>query len=148
MRKDISIHTTVEDDIYLIDGDEVTLVEAVVNIVGNAVKYSPTGSCVEITANNIANQIVISIRDEGIGITKEDLPFIFEDFYTSTSDQQIERGSGVGLALTRRILEAHDGTIAVESELGKGSTFELYLPAIKDQPIEMTSMTNQPVNNI
>jgi len=148
MRKDISIHTTVEDDIYLIDGDEVTLVEAVVNIVGNAVKYSPTGSCVEITANNIDNQIVISIRDEGIGITKEDLPFIFEDFYTSTSDQQIERGSGVGLALTRRILEAHDGTIAVESELGKGSTFELYLPAIKDQPIEMTSMTNQPVNNI
>lgn len=148
MRKDISIHTTVEDDIYLIVGDEVTLVEAVVNIVGNAVKYSPTGSCVEITANNIDNQIVISIRDEGIGITKEDLPFIFEDFYTSTSDQQIERGSGVGLALTRRILEAHDGTIAVESELGKGSTFELYLPAIKDQPIEMTSMTNQPVNNI
>jgi two-component system sensor histidine kinase/response regulator len=148
MRKDISIHTTVEDDIYLIVGDEVTLVEAVVNIVGNAVKYSPTGSCVEITANNIDNQIVISIRDEGIGITKEDLPFIFEDFYTSTSDQQIERGSGVGLALTRRILEAHDGTIAVETELGKGSTFELYLPAIKDQPIEMTSMTNQPVNNI
>jgi signal transduction histidine kinase len=148
MRKDISIHTKVEDDIYLIVGDEVTLVEAVVNIVGNAVKYSPTGSRVEITVNNMDNQIVISIRDEGIGITKEDLPFIFEDFYTSTSDQQIERGSGVGLALTRRILEAHDGTIAVESELGKGSTFELYLPAIKDQPIEMTSMTNQPVNNI
>jgi signal transduction histidine kinase len=147
MRKDISIHTTVEDDILMIDGDEITLVEAVVNIVGNAVKYSPTGSCVEIAANNIDNQIVISIRDEGIGITKEDLPFIFEDFYTSRSDQQIERGSGVGLALTRRILEAHDGTIAVESELGKGSTFELYLPAIKDQPIEMTSMTNNPVNN-
>ncbi len=145
-RKDINIQTALADDIHDVLGDEGTLVEAIVNITGNAVKYSPAGSTVEINAENLDDQIVIKVRDEGIGISKEDLPFIFEDFYTSTADQRAERGSGVGLALTRRILEAHNGTISVESELGKGSTFFLYLPAQKNQPIDMTTMTEESVN--
>ncbi len=142
IRKDISIHTTIQDDIYLVVGDEGTLVEALVNLVGNAVKYSPTGNQVEITATNKDDQILIRIEDNGIGISKEDLPFIFEDFYTGTTDRNIERGSGVGLALTKRILEAHNGSVSVESELGKGSIFTLCLPAIKDNPIELTVMSN------
>jgi len=148
IRKDIPIHTTIQDGIYLVEGDEGTLVEAVVNLVGNAVKYSPTGSRVEITATNKDDQILISIEDNGIGISKEDLPFIFVDFYTSTTDRNTERGSGVGLALTKRILEAHNGSVLVESELGKGSTFTLCIPAIKNNPIEMTAMSKEPVNNI
>jgi signal transduction histidine kinase len=135
IRKDIPIHTTIQDDIYLVEGDEGTLVEALVNLVGNAVKYSPTGNQVEITATNKDDQILIRIEDNGIGISKEDLPFIFEDFYTGTTERNTERGSGVGLALTKRILEAHNGSVSVESELGKGSIFTLCLPAIKDNPI-------------
>jgi signal transduction histidine kinase len=141
IRKDIPIHTTIQDDIYLVEGDEGTLVEALVNLVGNAVKYSPTGNQVEITATNKDDQILIRIEDNGIGISKEDLPFIFEDFYTGTTERNTERGSGVGLALTKRILEAHNGSVSVESELGKGSIFTLCLPAIKDNPIEMTVMS-------
>ncbi len=148
IRKDISIHTTIQDDIYLVEGDEGTLVEALVNLVGNAVKYSPTGNRVEITARNKDDQILIRIEDNGIGISKEDLPFIFEDFYTGTTDRNTERGSGVGLALTKRILEAHNGSVSVESELGKGSIFTLCLPAIKDNPIELTEMSKETVNNI
>ena len=148
IRKDISIHTTIQDDIYLVEGDEGTLVEALVNLVGNAVKYSPTGNQVEITATNKDDQIRIRIEDNGIGISKEDLPFIFEDFYTGTTDRNTERGSGVGLALTKRILEAHNGNVSVESELGKGSIFTMCLPAIKDNPIELTEMSKETVNNI
>ena len=145
-RKDIKIQTKLADDTHNVLGDEGTLVEAIVNITGNAVKYSPAGSEIEISAGNLDDQIVIKVRDDGIGIPKEDLPFIFEDFYTSATDQQAERGSGVGLALTKRILEAHNGTISVESELGKGSIFILRLPAQKNQPIDMATMTEEPVN--
>ena len=148
LRKDISIQTSIEDDLSYVDGDEGTLVEAVVNIVGNAVKYSPTGSHIDITANSRENQVIIRIQDNGIGISKEDLPFIFEDFYTTRSNKDVEKGSGVGLALTRRILEAHEGTISVESELGKGSTFELCLPVVKELSAELNQMTKEPVNNI
>jgi signal transduction histidine kinase len=146
IRKDITIQTNLSDDTHNVLGDEGTLVEAIVNISGNAVKYSPAGSEIEINAGNLDDQIVIKVRDEGIGISKEDLPFIFEDFYTSSADQQAERGSGVGLALTKRILEAHNGTISVDSELGKGSTFILFLPAQKNQPIDLATMTEDPVN--
>ena len=148
VRKDISIQTSIEDDLSYVDGDEGTLVETIVNIIGNAVKYSPTGSHISITANSSENQVIIRIQDNGIGISKEDLPFIFEDFYTTKPNKDVEKGSGVGLALTRRILEAHEGTISVESELGKGSTFELCLPVVKELSAELNQMTKEPVNNI
>ena len=147
VRKDVSIRTSIEDELPCVFGDEGTLVEALVNIVGNAVKYSPLNSHIDITTSSNENEVSITIQDNGIGISKEDLPFIFEDFYTTKSNHEVERGSGVGLALTRRILEAHDGTISVASELGRGSTFELCLPAVKDYSIELNQMTKEPVNN-
>lgn len=147
IRKDIVIQSSVQENLYPVLGDEGTLVEAIVNISGNAVKYSPAGSHVEISAENIDDQVLISIKDDGIGISSEDLPLIFEDFYTSRSNEQVERGSGVGLALTKRIIEAHDGEITVESKLGVGSTFEIRLPALKDQSLELTSINKEFVNN-
>ncbi len=147
VRKDISIEYTVADNVPMIYGDEGTLVEAIVNIVGNAIKYSPSGSHVDITATYIDQKIVIIIQDNGIGISKEDLPFIFEDFYTSSDKNKPERGSGVGLALTRRILEAHDGTITVASELGQGSTFEMSLPGYENETESENSKLFEPVNN-
>jgi signal transduction histidine kinase len=147
IRKDINIYTSLQDSLPLVNGDEGTLVEAVVNIVGNAVKYSPMGCRIDVNVNTKAQQIAITIMDNGIGIPDEDLPFIFEDFYTSRSNRKIEKGSGVGLALTRRIAEAHGGTISVDSELGKGSTFEMCIPAIEDKAIELTKLSTEPVNN-
>jgi signal transduction histidine kinase len=146
IRKDIAIRTAVQDDTFPVLGDEGTLVEALVNIVGNAVKYSPAGSHVEITAKNFDDEVAITIEDDGIGISSDDLPFIFEDFYTSRSDKQIEKGSGVGLALTKRIIEAHEGKVSVESELGEGSRFELRFPALIDQPIELSPINNEFMN--
>jgi len=147
VRKDITINSSLPPVIPMVFGDEGTLVEAIVNIVGNAIKYSPAGRQVDIDVHSPGDQVLIRIQDNGIGISKEDLPFIFEDFYTSSDKNKSERGSGVGLALTRRILEAHGGSITVESELGQGSTFELILPGYQDQvKIEETKIF-EPVNN-
>ena len=74
------------------------------------------------------NTIHISVADSGVGIPKEDLPYIFNDFYTAESAPKDAKGSGLGLAITKRIIEAHDGTISVESEPGQGSTFVIHLP--------------------
>ena len=70
------------------------------------------------------------MTDRGVGIAEEDLPFIFGDFYIAKSAPESERGSGLGLAITRRIIEAHGGSISVESALKKGSTFMIRLPVM------------------
>lgn len=136
IRKDISISTSTMEQITPVNGDEGTLVEAVVNLIGNSVKYSPPGSKVDVTVEESNQQIVITVKDNGIGISKEDLPYIFEDFYTGKRKQNAERSSGLGLALTRRIIEAHEGTISVESVLGQGSKFEIRLPALESYKFE------------
>jgi two-component system sensor histidine kinase/response regulator len=134
-RKDIRIHTSIANNLPLVYGDEGTLTEAAVNIIGNAVKYSATGSRVFVSASLVEDEIWLTFRDNGIGIPDDDLPFIFEDFYRTSSDRKVERGSGVGLALTRRIVEAHGGTISVESKLGEGSTFVIKLPVKQESKI-------------
>lgn len=148
IRKDITIKASIEENLPSVEGDEGTLVEAVVNIVGNAIKYSPVGSEINVIAIKEDQQVVMTVEDRGLGISKEDLPLIFEDFFTGKSNQKADRGSGVGLALTRRIIEAHGGSITVESELGKGSKFNIYLPALLNDTIETRSMTRNMINTI
>jgi len=130
-RKDVEIISSVKEPLPLVNGDEGTLVESVVNILGNAIKYSRTGSQILLKVEEIENNIVVSVVDTGIGISKEDLPYIFNDFYTGKDGQKIEKSSGLGLAITRRIIEAHNGSVSVESEFGKGATFTIRLPALK-----------------
>ena len=130
IRKDIEICSTVKEPLPLVNGDEGTLVETVVNILGNALKYSRNGSKIIVKAEQIESNILISVADNGIGIPKEDLPYIFNDFFTGKDGQKIEKSTGLGLAITRRIVEAHYGSVSVESEPGKGSTFTICLPAI------------------
>jgi signal transduction histidine kinase len=127
-RKDIEIISSVKESLPPVNGDEGTLVETVINILGNAIKYSRTGGKIKIQVLESENNIEISVADTGIGIAKEDLPFIFNDFYTGKDGQKIEKSTGLGLAIARRIIEAHNGTISAESELGKGTTFTIRLP--------------------
>jgi len=129
-RNDIEIVSSISISPSLIIGDEGTLVEAVGNLLGNSIKFSRPGSQIRIFAEEIDDLLVISISDKGIGISKEDLPYIFEDFYTGDSGQRIEKSSGLGLAITKRIIEAHNGSVSVSSELGLGSTFTIELPII------------------
>jgi two-component system sensor histidine kinase VicK len=88
------------------------------------------GSQVLISAECVDDQILISVKDSGVGIPKEDLPYIFNDFYIAGTAPKEARGSGLGLAITRRIIEAHYGSVSVDSVPGKGSTFIICLPAV------------------
>jgi two-component system phosphate regulon sensor histidine kinase PhoR len=133
IRKDIELSSSIQEPLGCVNGDEGTLVEVVVNILGNAIKFSRTGSQVSLHAEEVGDEIQISVTDHGIGIAKEDLPYIFNDFYTKRSDQITEQSSGLGLAIARRIVEAHGGSVSVDSELGKGSTFVIHLPSLKEE---------------
>jgi len=142
-RKDVEIISTLEDPIREILGDQGTLTEAVINISNNAVKYSYAGSKVLINLQEIDNDIVITISDSGVGISDEDLPLIFNDFYSGKSnDKNIQKGVGIGLAISKRIVEIHNGSISVESEMGKGSKFEIRLPVFEKNynPIQQPSL--------
>jgi len=131
IRKNIEILTSIEGPLSLVYGEDVTLTEALVNICTNAIKYSHMGSKINIMAEEMDRYAVISISDTGIGISKEEIPYIFDDFYSGKSNQVIEKGSGIGLAISRRIIETHNGTISVDSEIGKGSTFRIKLPVFE-----------------
>lgn len=139
-RKDIDIDVSFDEDLALIHGDEVTLREAVVNLVNNAIKYSHMGTKIHVNATKEKEEIVLSVKDRGVGIAEDDLPYIFGDFYVGKSAPEAERGSGLGLGITRRIIEAHGGSMYVESALEKGSTFMIRLPLmgseIYSEPVE------------
>ncbi|UCF60042.1 MAG: hybrid sensor histidine kinase/response regulator [Anaerolineaceae bacterium] len=129
-RKDIEIQIKIEETLRPTHGDEITLVEALVNLLSNAIKYSRMGSKIFVTAEDKDDEILISVADRGVGISEEDLPFIFGDFYVGEASPDGERGSGLGLGITKRIVEAHNGSISVDSALGKGSTFVIHLPLV------------------
>jgi signal transduction histidine kinase len=130
-RKDIEIVTAIGAPLSPVSGDEGILVEALVNVVGNAVKYSFAGSQVMVSARHQDGHVMISVSDSGAGIPREELPHIFGDFYRGRAGGTDEPGAGLGLAIARRILEAHGGTIRAESTPGKGSTFVMTLPALR-----------------
>jgi len=84
---------------------------------------------VVISTREQGNDLVVDISDTGIGISRDDLPFIFEEFFRVKSSQTLHvTGSGLGLPITKRIIDAHNGHIQVDSELGKGTTFSILLP--------------------
>jgi len=128
IRKAIDLKIVIADSLHPVQGDEGTLVEAMLNLLSNAVKYSRLEGCVVVGVSENDEELLVTIADKGVGIAKEDLPRLFEDFYIGKSTTEDERRSGVGLAITRRIVEAHNGYISVESELGRGSTFVVHLP--------------------
>jgi two-component system sensor histidine kinase/response regulator len=134
IRKAIEIETLIAEPLSPVFGDQGTLTEALVNLGNNAVKYSHMGGKVFIKAEEENDYVVISISDTGVGISKEELPFIFEDCFRAKSGRAVASGAGLGLAICRRIVETHGGSIFVESELGKGSKFVIRLPACKNNP--------------
>lgn len=113
--------------------DRLRIQQALNNVVGNAVAYSPDGSVVRIQVhrNNGAPMATITISDQGIGISSEDAEHIFEPFYRGSEAQKRARGSGIGLYITKEIMQSHGGSISVESERGHGSTVTLALPTME-----------------
>jgi heavy metal sensor kinase len=109
--------------------DENRLRQAVANLLDNAVKYTPAGGHVEVAVKRMASQVVVSVRDTGIGIPAEDLPRVWERLYRGDKSRS-QRGLGLGLSLVRAIAQAHLGECRVKSEPGRGSEFTLRIPAL------------------
>lgn len=110
-------------------GDSDRLNQVLVNILSNALKYTDEGDSVEVVLREKKKTAEIIIKDNGIGIEKKDIPYVFERFYRSDlSRNRSTGGKGIGLTITRSLVEAHQGTIEVESESGKGTTMTIILP--------------------
>jgi len=112
-----------------IDKDKVATV--LVNLIGNAVKYTPPEGRIAFRVSITDQQLQISVEDSGVGISKEELPRVFEKFFRSDDPRvQEQKGTGLGLALAQEVIRLHGGRITAESELNKGSTFQVVLPIV------------------
>ena len=114
-----------------IDTDKMT--QVIDNILNNAIKYSPDGGKIIVSMKTTDDQMILSIKDQGLGIPKQDLPKIFDRFYrVDRARSRAQGGTGLGLAIAKEIIKQHNGFIWAKSEYGKGSTFTIVLPYDKD----------------
>lgn len=124
-------YNTKPNENYAILGDKDKLRQVFVNILSNAVKFTNEGGNIWVNLAKRKNEIVVSIRDNGMGISKEDLPFIFERLYRGDKSRNKIKGSGIGLTIVKNILTLHSASIDVESEVNKGSKFTMRFKALK-----------------
>ena len=120
---------------YYAEIDPDLIREAMVNLLSNAMRYTQEGGSVKVTVARDRRNVMLSVSDTGMGIAKEDIPRVFSRFWRSDASREREAGGlGVGLALTKEIVDRHNGTISVDSEEGVGTTFTLKLPITYKQP--------------
>ncbi len=116
-------------------GDPQHLQRVFINLVSNAMKYTPEAGAISINFQREKNFVLATVTDTGSGIPAEDMPKLFQDFYRSSDPiNQKVRGTGLGLSLVKKIVEAHNGVISVSSVKGKGTTFTIKLPSQKTEP--------------
>ncbi len=127
-RNGVTLVVAPQPDVATIRGDEARLGQVFVNLVHNAIKFSPDGGEVRVSVRSDGIEVVSSVTDHGIGIAKVDRPRIFERFYKADRARLRGGGTGLGLSIARHIVEGHGGRIWVESEEGRGSTFSFAIP--------------------
>jgi signal transduction histidine kinase len=132
--KKLELHTEFPDDMPFIRGDSKKLFHALSYLLDNAIKFSPQGSTISISARHEDDRLYLSIRDNGVGIPEENISRIFEEFYQG--DSSLTRkysGMGLGLNICQRIINCHKGNIRVESRINQGSTFHIDLPLMNPE---------------
>ncbi len=127
-RNAVTLAIKIEPDLPTIRGDEARLGQVVVNLVHNAVKFSPDGGEVRVAVRRDGAAVAVSVTDHGIGIRPADRARIFERFYKADRARVRGGGTGLGLAIARHVVEGHGGRIGVESDEGAGSTFTFSIP--------------------
>jgi signal transduction histidine kinase len=124
---EVTVNVDVASVVPAVRGDSERLRQVLVNLIENAVKYSPAGERVDVRITNVDHSVTVSVQDRGPGIASDDHGLIFEKFGRVASGSA-KPGTGLGLYIARSIAEAHGGTLSVTSGLGRGSTFTLRLP--------------------
>ncbi|BBM17246.1 hypothetical protein G15_0888 [Enterococcus avium] len=126
VEKEMELEVELAED-RMVYVDEKWTLEALGNVLENAVKYAPEKTTVKVQVSSLVTYVLVEIKDEGPGITKEEQNKIYQRFYRGSHSDSVE-GSGVGLYLTRKIIEEQGGTIMVKRNHPKGANFQLTLP--------------------
>ena len=127
-RRGIALHQAVDQRLDQIRGDERKIKQVLLNLLSNALKFTPEGGRIDVRARLVDRKAEVSVADTGVGIAPEDQEAIFEEFrQVGTAEKKVE-GTGLGLALSRKFVELHGGRIRVESQVGLGSTFTFTIP--------------------
>jgi signal transduction histidine kinase len=126
--RSIKLHCDVEGELPLVDADPLRIGQVLQNLVENAVKFNHDGGEVHLRVVGRSDGVDLEVRDTGIGIASEDLPHVFERFYTAEKSRTA-KGAGLGLAIAHRIVTGHGGELTVESHEGAGTAFHFQLPA-------------------
>ena len=127
--RNVRIALAAEPGIDTVTGDERRIRQVALNLLSNAIKFTPAGGSVDVRAARRDGEVQVSVTDTGPGIAAEDHARIFGEFQQAAAGKEQRDGTGLGLALSKRLVELHGGRIWVDSELGKGSTFVFTLPA-------------------
>ena len=128
-RHGVALECDIDPGLGEFGGDERKFKQIMLNLLSNAVKFTPDGGRITVSARTKSPLVEVAVGDTGIGIAREDLPRVFEEFrQVGNASARKAEGTGLGLALTKRLVEVHGGSIHVESVLGKGSTFTFTLP--------------------
>jgi signal transduction histidine kinase len=131
----VTLQSVVAHSPGTIRADPSSLDELVGNLVDNAVRYTPAGGTVTVEVDSTEDGAAVTVRDTGPGISPEDLEHIFEPFYRGQAQKNIP-GTGLGLPIVKRIAERHGGRVEVETTLGGGSTFRVFLPRTGTKEVE------------
>jgi signal transduction histidine kinase len=127
-RRSITLGCTIDERLGTIRGDERKVKQVLLNLLSNALKFTPEGGRIDVGAGLHDETAEVSVTDTGIGIAPEDQGAVFEEFRQVGAAERKAEGTGLGLALSRKFIELHGGKIWVQSELGRGSTFTFTLP--------------------
>src|SRR6185312_10480025 len=134
--KRLQLVTVVDPELSTVIADRDKLEKIVLNLVFNALKFTPAGGKVELRAEKKENSFVITVADNGMGIPEKSLPFVFDRFWQADgSSKRKYQGVGIGLALVKELTEIQGGKVDVQSEVGKGTTFTVRLPFQKAEPV-------------
>jgi len=129
IQKGVRIHAQIPKDIPHLSVDKDALSQALINLLDNALKFSPDKKEIYVNVKKDAENVIIEVKDKGIGISQDDLNKIFDKFYQARNAlKHSVKGTGLGLTLVKHIVEAHGGRISVESKISQGSTFSLIFP--------------------
>ena len=128
VKNGVALSVEPNSKVELVEGDERRVRQVVFNLLSNAVKFTPAGGTVEVRSVQQNGEVLVSVADTGPGIAPEDQERIFVEFQQTEAGQEQREGTGLGLALSRKLVELHGGRIWVESQLGEGSTFTFTLP--------------------
>lgn len=127
--KEIALEETIPEDLPLLAADRAKLRRILVNLLSNALKFTPKGGRVSLDAGRVDGMVRVSVSDTGVGMTPEDVKDIFDKYTQARSRAtRSEKGTGLGLYITRQLVELHGGKISVQSEVGKGSIFSFTIP--------------------